>query len=365
MTARYTIKRAFRDDYCLLRLTELQIYIIGLTGSDVARANAFEDEVDAEPAVSYLGINLANLQEIMLAVLVESGCEPRFYPVDVMLIHLRLHLEIAKVVDDANLLSGLNALSQFHIEQTDFARNGAADVQLLLALANQLHILLHGFQIITHLIHLRTAELCILLQSLADERMLLDGKVVIFLCLQILLARIEFFLVQRLLMLIGTALGNDILRKRQFLVAIVQAVLLHRNLGVAKHVLLFGKFTFGIQNLQVEIRIAQFHDYIALVYVGAFIHHFLQNDTAFLRTDLHHGDRNHLSIHRNIIVELRLLYGSDAQSLPVHLQGGREIAQSQPNEDCDQNRSSANPCPILARHEIFFLFYLYIHNLSY
>ena len=194
--------------------------------------------------------------------------------------------------------------------------------------------------------------------------MLLDGKVVIFLCLEILLARIEFFLVQRLLMLIGTALGNDILRKRQFLVAIVQAVLLHRNLGIAKHVLLFGKFALGIQNLQIEIRIAQFHDYIALVYVGTFIHHFLQNDTAFLGTDLYHGDRNHLSIHRNIIVELRLLYGSDAQSLPVHLQGGREIAQSQPNEDCDQNRSSANPCPILARHEIFFLFYLYIHNLS-
>ena len=58
----------------------------------------------------------------------------------------------------------------------------------------------------------------------------------------VILARIEFFLVQRLLMLIGTALGNDILRKRQFLVAIVQTVLLHRNLGIAKHVLLFGKF---------------------------------------------------------------------------------------------------------------------------
>ena len=177
MTARYTIKRTFRDNYCLLRLTELQIYIISLTGSDIARANTFEDEVDAEPAISYLGINLANLQEIMLAVLVEGGSKSRFYPVDVMLIHLRLHLKIAEVVDDAYLLSGRNALSQLHIEQTDFARNGAADVQFLLALANQLHILLHGFQIITHLLHLRTVELCILLQSLADERMLLDGKV--------------------------------------------------------------------------------------------------------------------------------------------------------------------------------------------
>ena len=53
------MKRAFRDNYCLLRLTELEIYIINLTGSDIARANAFEDEVDAEPAVSYLGIRIA------------------------------------------------------------------------------------------------------------------------------------------------------------------------------------------------------------------------------------------------------------------------------------------------------------------
>ena len=111
MTARYTIERAFRDNYCLLRLTELQIYIISLTGSDVAWANAFEDEVDAESAVSYLGINLANLQEIMLTVLVEGGSKSRFYPVDVMLIHLRLHLKIAEVFDDSYLLSGLNALS--------------------------------------------------------------------------------------------------------------------------------------------------------------------------------------------------------------------------------------------------------------
>ena len=34
----------------------------------------------------------------------------------------------------------------------------------------------------------------------------------------------------------------------------------------------------------------------------------------------------------------------------IHLQSGREIAQSQPNEDCDQNRSSANPCPVSYTH---------------
>ena len=154
LTARHTIKRTFRDDDCLLRLSELQINIISLTRSDIAWANALEDEVDAEPAVSYLGINLANLQEIMLAVLVEGGSQARFHTIDVMLIHLRLHLVVAEVINHSYLLTRRDALSQLHIQQTDFTRDGAADIQLLLTLANQLHILLHGFQIITHLIHL-------------------------------------------------------------------------------------------------------------------------------------------------------------------------------------------------------------------
>ena len=163
----------------------------------------------------------------MLAVLYERGIKPRLHTVDVMLIHLRLHLVVAEVVDNSYLLSCLYALSKLHIKQTYLARDGAADVQLLLALANQQHILLHGFQIVAHLIHLRMSKLCVLLQPLANERMLLYGKFVGFLCLKIFLARIEFFLVQSLLMLIGSTLGDDILRKRKLLIAIVQPVLFH------------------------------------------------------------------------------------------------------------------------------------------
>ena len=51
--------------------------------------------------------------------------------------------------------------------------NSNLDLEILNAeseLAEKQDILLHGFQIIAHLIHLRTAELCILLQSLSDSR---------------------------------------------------------------------------------------------------------------------------------------------------------------------------------------------------
>ena len=95
----------------MLRLSELQIHIVGLARADVAGAHALEDEVDAELAVPYLGINLAHLQGVTLAVLLEGSGQPGLHTVDVMLIHLCLHLVVAEVVDDTYLLSCLYALS--------------------------------------------------------------------------------------------------------------------------------------------------------------------------------------------------------------------------------------------------------------
>ena len=55
------------------------------------------------------------------------------------------------------------------------------------------------------------AELCILLQSLVDESVLLHRQVIILLCLEVLLSGVELLLVESLLVLVSTALGDDIL----------------------------------------------------------------------------------------------------------------------------------------------------------
>ncbi len=62
LTARHTIKRAFRDDYCLL----LTVRVANpdsrfLTVRILLGATALKDEFYAEPTVSHLWINLANL----------------------------------------------------------------------------------------------------------------------------------------------------------------------------------------------------------------------------------------------------------------------------------------------------------------
>ncbi len=320
LTARHTVERALRDDDGLLRLSELQVDIVGLTCADVAGAHALEDEVDTEPAVPYLGIDLAHLQGVTLAVLLEGGGQSRFHTVDVVLVHLCLYLIVAQVVNDAYLLSCRDALPQFYIEQTYLAGDGAADIELLLALAHQLHVLLHRREVVCHLLHLRAAQLGILLQSLTNQLVLLHGEVVVFFCLEIFLTGIELFLVQCLLVLVGAPLGHHVLREGEFLVAVVELVLLHGNLRIAEHVLLFGEFALGIQYLQVEVGVAEFHDDVALVDVGTLVHHLLQDDAPFLRTDLHHGDRCHLSVYRHIVVKLRPLHLSDVEAFSVHPQ---------------------------------------------
>ena len=164
-------------------------------------------------------------------------------------------------------------------------------------------------------------------------------------------------------MLVGTALGHHVLREGEFLVAVVELVLLHGYLRVAQHVLLLGKLALGIENLQVEVGVAELHDDITLADVRSFIHHLFQYDASFLRTDLHHGDGSHLSIHRHIVIKLRPLHLSDTQSLPVYPEGGREIAHAEPYEQGDEHCPSCYPCPVLAGHKILLLFYLYVHSL--
>ena len=59
-------ERAARDDDGLLRLPQFEVDVIGLTCADVLWALTPEDEVATELAFAHLGINLANLELILL-----------------------------------------------------------------------------------------------------------------------------------------------------------------------------------------------------------------------------------------------------------------------------------------------------------
>ena len=194
-----------------------------------------------------------------------EGClQALTYTVDVVLVNLSLYLEVREVVDLSNLLAGCDVLTQFHIKQTQFAVDGRAHFEFLLSFAHQQDVATHVGKIVLHLVHLQAAVLFVLLQAFADQLLFPFRQLVVLLGLQIGLAADEFLVVEPLILLVGTTLAFHVHTQRCSLGLVVQFVLLHRHLGVAQQVLLLGEFGFGIQDLQVEVRIRETYDDISL-----------------------------------------------------------------------------------------------------
>ena len=110
-----------RDQHRLRGLPQFEVQVVGLAGADRLRMGRLEGEGRAELTLAHLRIDLAHPQGIALTVPLEGGRQPLPHPVDVVLVDLRLDLEIAEIVDLADLLPGADALPQLHVEQSQFA----------------------------------------------------------------------------------------------------------------------------------------------------------------------------------------------------------------------------------------------------
>ena len=111
---------AARNDDGLLGLPQFEVDIVGLACADVLRTLAFEDEVATELALTHFGIYFAHLQLVLLVATGKGGGKALTHTVDIMFIKLCLHLIVGEVVQLPNLLTGLDALSQLHIEKSQF-----------------------------------------------------------------------------------------------------------------------------------------------------------------------------------------------------------------------------------------------------
>ena len=278
-----------------------------------------------------------------------------------MLIHLCTHLIVGQVVDYSYLLSGRDALSEFHVEESHLAIGLSLHLKSFLALAYEQDILLHCREVVSHLVNLRLSQLCVLLQFLLHERQFLRREFIIFLRLQIFLTAHESLLIEFLLMLPCTTLGDDILCKLSLLTLVGEFVLFHSDMSIAEHILLFGKFTFRLKYLEVEIGVGEAHQHVALLHRCSLLHNTFTHYAALFGRHLHHLYRHHLSIHRHIVVKLLSLHLADAQSTTLHLQCRGKITSGEPHKHSHNHGATANPRPVFLRHHILLLFNLYVH----
>ena len=143
--------------------------------------------------------------------MLEGGRQPRLHTVDIVFIHPCLYLIVTQVIDDAYALACRDVLTQLHIQCTQFSRDAATHFQAGFTLPHQLHIALHGLQVIIHLVHLRPPELGILVQPFAYQIVLLARELIVLLGLQVLFLGHQLLIPQRLHMLVGSLLGHYIL----------------------------------------------------------------------------------------------------------------------------------------------------------
>ena len=88
----------------------------------------------------------------------------------------------------------------------------------------------------------------------------MQGQIVVFFCLQVFLTGNQLVLIKSLLLLVGAAQALHIGPVFQHILAHVQLLLLHLNLGIAEDVLLLGQLGFGVQYLQVQVVVIQDED---------------------------------------------------------------------------------------------------------
>ena len=96
--------------------------------------------------------------------------------------------------------------------------------------------------------------------------------------------------------MVGALLALAVHVERGLFGAVVEAVLQHRHLCVAQEVLLLCKFCLGIENLQIEVAVAEAQNHVAFVYACAFFHDLFPHDATFLGRDLHYLYWHHLPV---------------------------------------------------------------------
>ena len=162
-------------------------------------------------------------------------------------------------------------------------------------------------------------------------------------------------------MLPCTLLALAVHVERGLLCAIVEPILQHCHLCVAQEVLLLGQLSLGVENLQVEVAVAQSQYHVALVHARAFLYDFLSHDAAFLWRDLHDLYRQHLTVETHVVVELAASDIADGHVAPVYCHRACRASEDEPGNQ-SQRGHSCHGIPDVAARKFLFLNW-FVHNI--
>ena len=183
-----------------------------------------------------------------------------------------------------------------------------------------------------HLADLHAAVETILLGTVIDQLQALLCQTVVLLRTEIFLTSNQLVGIQCTLRLCGAACAFHLHCQLQTLLLQTEFLLLHRDESVAQKVLFLSEFGFGVEDLQVEVVVAEYQYAVACLDMRTLFHDDLLHDTAFEWRELDSGHGLHLSIETNVVVELAFCDSGDGQSFGVDTHSAIAATSKENNE---------------------------------
>ena len=113
--------------YRLLRLSELEVHIIGLSGPDVFRLLSGELEVGLELAFPHFRIHFADNGQEFLFLPFEYGFKSGRYPVYIVFVYQGLYLVARQIVYLSYPCAGSYGLAEYGIQEPEFPVDRSLD----------------------------------------------------------------------------------------------------------------------------------------------------------------------------------------------------------------------------------------------
>ena len=363
LAAGVLVEAAAGDEDRLFALAQLQVEVVGLSGADVVGNGVAEEEVGLELAVANVGIDLAKAGAVVLFLPVEGGAEACGDAVDVVLVDLRLNLVAVEVVDLADGGTGVDVLPQHDVEEANLSVDGGLDAEVLLAAAYHGHIKAHIAQIVAQLLQFFAAVEAVLPLAFADHLQFVAGQLVVLLRFEVFLAGDEVLVPELLAALVGALGAAHFDLQREAFLTDGEFLLLHTDEGVAEDVFFLGQLGFGVEDLQVEVFVAQYKYNVASLDFSAFLGDYLLDDAAFGGAQLHRCHRHHGAADADVVVEVGAEDLADGEGVAADALRAAVWPHDEEEDKCCQHCrtpigdgfSGKGPA------EAFFLFYLYIH----
>ena len=301
--------------------------MISLSGTYILRPLRNESQVSTELPFFHFRIRFGYFQFIGSSVTGKVGRKSGKYTLHIMLVYLCLYFEV-RSNNLADMFSCGNGLSDLRIQVSYLSVNRSFNLQVFQALTDQRKTAFHVAYVLVQTADLAFTENIILTDTFVNDRQLFFGSFILLLCLTKILAGNQLLLHQTSVLFITAFFQCKFFIQAYAFLFQLQTLLLHTDAGIAQFIFLIGKVCLTLHDSDIQQRVAETQNHIARFHHSSFFFQTFFHTTAFYGIHIDNPAGHHLPDHTDIIIELRLLDGSNRETVFLNCHGGSRISKN-------------------------------------